>query len=319
MDIVGIDIGGTKCSITLADSAGCFRQKQHFLTTDCKSTLNEIFKKIESILNTREEAHSNIIFGISCGGPLDEPAGLILSPPNLPGWDNININNEITSRFGGKAFLMNDANAGALAEWKFGAAKNCQNVIFLTYGTGMGAGLILNNQLYSGACGMAGEVGHVRLAPTGPVGYGKAGSFEGLCSGGGIAQMGKEAAGKLDGKAPFNKQGIESISAKDIAEAARAGDGTAIEILQYSAKCAGMGLAVLIDILNPDVIVLGSFYSRCRDLLESGILDVVHKEALPQSVKACRIVPSGLGEQIGDYAAISIPIYYSENKHTLKR
>lgn len=122
-DIVGVDIGGTKCGVTLADSAGHFKQQKRFLTTDCRSTLNEIFNAIEFVLNTRDKERDTVVFGISCGGPLDESAGLILSPPNLPGWDKIAINAEITSRFGGKAFLMNDANAGALAEWKFARPK----------------------------------------------------------------------------------------------------------------------------------------------------------------------------------------------------
>lgn len=192
------------------------------------------------------------------------------------------------------------------------AAKDCKNVIFLTYGTGMGAGLILNNQLYEGSCGMAGEVGHIRLAPTGPIGYGKAGSFEGFCSGGGIAQMGRDIAKKHNGKTAFNKHGIENITAKDIANTARAGDRVAVEIMQSSARYAGAALAILIDILNPDIIVLGSFYSRCRDLLESAIREVIQSEALPQSLQVCKIVPSGLGEDIGDYAAIAIAIHYSE-------
>ena len=129
--------------------------------------------------------------GISCGGPLDSKKGIIFSPPNLPGWDNVPITRILSDEFGVETALQNDANACALAEWLMGAERGHSNMIFLTFGTGMGAGLILNGRLYSGTNDLGGEVGHIRLAKTGPVGFGKAGSFEGFCSGGGIAQLAK--------------------------------------------------------------------------------------------------------------------------------
>src|SRR5690606_15592063 len=132
--------------------------------------------------------------GISCGGPLDSRRGVILSPPNLPGWDRIPVVEVFQQAFKVPVALQNDANAGALAEWLWGAGRGSHNMIFLTFGTGMGAGLILNGQLYSGTNDLAGEVGHIRLAPDGPVGYGKAGSFEGFCSGGGIKQLATDRA-----------------------------------------------------------------------------------------------------------------------------
>lgn len=127
--------------------------------------------------------------GISCGGPLDSKTGVILSPPNLPGWDHIEITRHFTETLGVPARLINDANASALAEWKYGAGVGTQNMIFLTFGTGLGAGLVLNGALFEGTNGMAGEIGHMRLAAFGPSGYGKCGSFEGFCSGAGIAEL----------------------------------------------------------------------------------------------------------------------------------
>lgn len=135
--------------------------------------------------------------GISCGGPLDSRRGVILSPPNLPGWDEVPVKAYFERETGAPAMLRNDADACAVAEWRYGAGRGCRNMVFLTFGTGFGAGLILNGALYSGSCDMAGEIGHIR-APGDPayrpVGYGKSGSFEGYCSGGGIAELGRAIA-----------------------------------------------------------------------------------------------------------------------------
>jgi glucokinase len=171
--IIGLDIGGTKCAVALADDDGVPRQIARIPTGAPGRTLDALFTAIE-----QAGPGDAPVFGVSCGSPLDARTGVILSPPNLPGWDDVPIVPQLVARFGGEAHLMNDANAGALAEWMHGAAKGCRDVVFLTFGTGMGAGLILGGHLYEGASGDAGEVGHMRLAEDGPVGYGKAGSFE---------------------------------------------------------------------------------------------------------------------------------------------
>jgi len=221
---------------------------------------------------------------------LDSKNGIILSPPNLPGWEEVHITDILQAEFGVPVFLQNDANACALAEWKFGAGKGCRNMIFLTFGTGMGAGLILDGKLYSGTTDMAGEIGHVRLADTGHVGYGKKGSFEGLCSGGGIAQYGYG-------------------SAKEVAEKAAQGDLRAIEIYKEVGRNLGKGLSILIDILNPERIVIGSIFQRCGNLMEAEMSEVIRTESLYHSVKCCEIVPAQLGDSLGDIAAVSIAIY----------
>lgn len=157
---IGIDIGGTKCAVLKGVGTDII-YREAFETMDCKSTLEKIFSMIENLGDDYEA------IGISCGGPLDEKKGIIQSPPNLPGWDNIEICKMLKERFNKPAFLLNDANACALAEWKYGAGKGSENMAFLTFGTGLGAGLVLNGRLYSGSNGNAGEVGHIRLAKTG--------------------------------------------------------------------------------------------------------------------------------------------------------
>ena len=234
-----------------------------------------------------------------------------MSPPNLPGWDDIHIVDMLKEEFGVPVFLQNDADACALAEWKFGAGQGTKNMIFCTFGTGLGAGLILNGNLYTGTCDMAGEVGHMRLAEYGPVGYGKAGSFEGFCSGGGIAQIGMSVARELlqQGKKPSfceTLDELDNITAKKIAECAKAGDEDAKEVYRICGKMLGKGLAVLVDILNPERIVLGSVFARSSELLVEEMYKVLRRECLTRALEVCEIVPAGLGESLGDKAALSV-------------
>lgn len=303
MNIIGIDIGGTKCAVISADENCNLNKINRFPTTDVKETLERIIDGVAEL-----KPGKNPLVGISCGGPLDSVKGIIQSPPNLPGWDDIPIVKILTDRFGGQAYLMNDANAGALAEWQFGAARGYRNVLFLTHGTGMGAGIILDGRLYEGTTGDAGEVGHMRLDEDGPVGYGKAGSFEGFCSGGGIARL-AESRGYDSSK--FEIEG--EITTRDIVIAAENGDQEALEILALSGEYLGKGLSTLIDILNPEIIVLGSIYARAGKFLKSAMMDVLRKETLIRSLEACKIVPIGLGEDIGNYAAIAVAVYRAKN------
>lgn len=281
-EYIGIDIGGTKCAVVRGNEAGQILEKKRFLTTDRDETLQTLFQHVETMMTARTRA-----VGVSCGGPLDAGRGLILGPPNLPGWDRVAITEMLTARFQIPAFLQNDADACAMAEWKFGAGKGTRNMIFLTFGTGLGAGLILDGRLYRGACGMDGEVGHVRLFDGGHVGYQKAGSFEGYCSGGGIAQYGLGTAEELA------KKGAD-------------GDEAALRIWEATGANLGRLLALLQDILNPEMIVIGSIYARAGHLMEPAMRRILEQEALAPNRTVCRIVPAALGEQLGDVAALSV-------------
>jgi glucokinase len=248
--------------------------------------------------------------GISCGGPLDSHKGVILSPPNLPGWDEIAIVDFFEGHYHVPVYLQNDANACALAEWRMGAGRGTQNMVFLTFGTGLGAGLILNGQLYAGTNSNAGELGHIRLGDYGPVGYGKSGSFEGFCSGGGIAQLARlmvmEKFQLGETVSWCSREQINEITAQQVAEAAFQGDELAKKIYQISATYLGKGLAIVIDLLNPDMIVIGSIYTRANQLMEKYVREVLEKEALSQAYAVCQIKPAVLEENIGDYAALSV-------------
>ena len=300
---IGIDIGGTKCAVVLGDEKQIY-QKIKFPTTNCEETL-------ENIIRSVKEIGAGDAIGISCGGPLDITQGWILSPPNLPDWHRVPILEILSQKFNVPAYLCNDANACALAEWKYGAGQGTKNMVFLTFGTGLGAGLILNGRLYNGTNGMAGEVGHIRLCEHGPVGYGKAGSFEGFCSGNGIAQIGRELAMEqlqVGKTLPYcqHMSDLEKIDAKLLADYADQGEPIAIESYRICGEMLGRGLAIIVDILNPEVIVIGSIFQRSEELLREHMERHLNRESLRLSNSVCRVVPAQLGDLIGDYAALSV-------------
>lgn len=311
--ILGVDIGGTKTAIIYAQEKNGVEIKDRisFQTVRVWDTIDKIIQSLQEIIERNNLNITDISgIGVSCGGPLNSEKGIIMSPPNLPGWDNIHIVDILKEHFNVPCAIQNDANACALAEWKYGAGMGTKNMIFMTFGTGLGAGLILNGALYTGANDNAGEIGHIRLSEFGPVGYGKQGSFEGFASGGGIAQLAKaklEEYFQRGKKVEWcDKDTLDNVNACTVAEQAHKGDKLASEIIELSARYLGKGLAVLIDILNPERIVIGSIYARNVDLFYPTVEKVLQKEALDLAFNACKICPAQLGEQIGDYAAISI-------------
>ena len=318
MLLLGFDIGGTKCAVTLAEAEGeeiRFLLRREIAT---KGTPQAVFERLfacaeEGAAACGADLRAVAAAGISCGGPLDAARGVILSPPNLPGWDEVPAAELVAERFGVPVRLMNDADACALAEWQRGAGRGTRNFAFLTFGTGLGAGLILGGRLYEGASSGAGELGHIRLCEEGPAGYGKRGSFEGFCSGGGIARSARGVAEELvqrGERIPFSPDGsMEAITAKSVAEAAAAGEPYAAEIYRAAGRRLGQGLAILIDLLNPEAIALGGVFMRSEGLLRPSMEEVLRRECLPRSLAAVRIVPAALGERIGDYGAVTAALF----------
>ena len=316
---IGVNIGGTKCSISLGKiEQGRIKLIESQTLPTVKNRplemIDNFCSKIADICSLSGLKISDIAsVGISCGGPLDSVKGVVQSPPNLPGWDNIEIVDIIRRNLGLPAYIQNDANACALAEWLYGAGVGFKNLVFLTFGTGLGAGIILDGRLYSGTNDNAGELGHFRLDNFGPVGYAKCGSFEGFCSGSGIAQLAKLKAAELFQSGTScaycrNIDDIEKISAETDAEAANLGDETAKDVYRISGEYLGRGLSIVIDLLNPEVIVIGSIFARSEALLRPSMEAAIKREALVQSARVCKIVPAKLGEDIGDYAALSVAV-----------
>ena len=328
-EIIGIDIGGTKCAVSLGKFEAPNREdclsgqnrstkenltvldKRDFKTADYSAPQEALQKFVEEI-GRLSEGRKIVGIGISCGGPLDSGRGVILSPPNLPGWDTIPICASLEELFHVPVAISNDANACAIAEWRFGAGRGTENFIYLTCGTGIGAGLILGGRLYSGRQGMAGELGHWRMQENGPVGYGKEGSLEGFFSGGGIARFSKmrllelKQCGENIESLDDYVNGKRELTAREVFRLAKEKESYCMSIIEEAGTMLGHGIAMLIDLLNPEVIVGGSIFTRNYDLLYPIIKKVVESEALPQSAIGCRILPSELGENIGDIAALAV-------------
>jgi glucokinase len=321
--ILGFDIGGTKCAVSIGKGtlepgreAIDVIDRVFFPTAECKTpeeTVDRACREMKMLIEKYGENNIESV-GISCGGPLDGKKGMVLSPPNLPGWDEFPVVRLVEEKTGIKAKLSNDADACALAEWKFGAGKGCKNMVFLTFGTGFGAGLILNGALYTGANNMAGEIGHIRLERFGPVGYGKSGSAEGFCSGGGIARLAQSMAlerFQKGEKVSFCEglDRLDEITAKSVAMAAFEGDELALEVYRISGEYLGRSLSILIDLLNPEKIVIGGVFARSKDLLWSYAKKVIEEETLYRSASVCSVVPAALGEKVGDYSALTVALY----------
>ncbi len=318
---LGLDIGGTKCAVLLAtlDNGIRILDKIRF-DTHTELGFNQAYDKlvasIEEILRRNDTATDSVqAIGISCGGPLDSRKGVVLCPPNLPGWENVPLVKMLEEKFGIPSFIQNDANACALVEWKMGAGRGTQDMVFLTFGTGMGGGVISEGRLVRGHTDMGGEVGHLSLTKGGPIGFGKEGSFEGYASGGGIHRQAVALTKQLieAGTPPVwvKEEGLPEIewTAKAMADYARAGDKDAKALWVQVGHMLGEGLALIVDTLNPERIVIGSIFARCEDLLREPMEEILKKEAIPFSLEGLSVVPAQTGEQLGDFASIMVALY----------
>jgi len=294
--IIGLDIGGTKTAVIEGGDDGRILRRLQFVTAPYRG-FNAVFDDIVDGVQTIWESAANppAAISVAIGGPLDVLRGVVHSPPNLPGWDAIPLKKLLADRFALPVYVEHDGNAGALAEWYFGAGKGALSLVFLTMGTGFGAGLILDGRLYRGSSDVAGEVGHVRIAEDGPDCYGKAGSLEGYASGTGIARLAQML---------FPSRWPQPPDMIQLASAARSGDSDALQVFATSSRYFGRGLAMIADTLNPERIVLGGLGMRLMDILVEPALRVFREEALPQAAAACSIVPAALGESIGDIASL---------------
>jgi glucokinase len=312
---IGVDIGGTKTAVVLSSAPPEMLERIEFATLPGhgpERAIELIKQSIHKLIRSSGVERSRLgAIGVSCGGPLDQAAGVIQAPPNLSTWVDVPITAILREEFGLDCRMENDANAGAFAEYRFGAGRGTRHMIFLTMGTGFGAGVIADGRLLSGASGQAGEIGHVRLTASGPVGYNKAGSVEGWVSGGGMAQVACEevevAARNGESTAlarKLHEKGV--LTAKDVADAAQHGDELAERIIRDTGSRLGEALAILVDLFNPERIVIGGLAMRLGESLLAPARLAMQREALPASAVICQIFPAELGERIGDVAAICV-------------
>ncbi len=304
--ILGLDIGGTKTAAVLGDRAGAVvarRQIASPLHLSPEQMIDIVAKMGRDLIeNMPDEAVEAV--GVSIGGPLDSEAGVILGPPHLPGWDEVPLRSLLEARLDLPVFVEHDARTGALAEWRFGSGhlpdgRQIADLIFLTLGTGLGAGIITGGRLLHGRSGRTAEAGHWRIALDGPDMFGKHGSWESYCSGAGIVALARWR---------YPSDFVDTTLAQ-LAALAREGDAKARAIFDESAHMLGQGIALLCDLFVPDVVALGALGVRLGDLLLPGAIAALHLEALPAAAQRCRVVPAALGERIGDVAAVCAALY----------
>lgn len=317
--LLGVDVGGTKTAVVLSLAPPVTLGRVEFATQPelgPQHALDRIIAAGRSLLTEHGFQQQPVAaIGVSCGSPLDRVRGIVQAPPNLPTWVDVPICAFLAQAFRAPCRLENDANAGAVAEHRFGAGQGVDHMVFLTLGTGLGAGIIAAGRLYLGANGDAGEIGHVRLSPSGPVGYHKAGSIEGWSSGGGIAQLAERMVAQAARRGRVSVLQAElagGLTARAVGRAAEAGDAVALSILRRSGERLGEALAMLVDVLNPQRIVLGGLAWRMGENLMAPMRRVLAREALPQTLAACAIVPAALGEQIGDVSALCVAMGLEE-------
>jgi glucokinase len=311
----GVDIGGTKTAVVVSADPPHVLNRIEFPTLPANGperAIEQIKLALRTMLFESGDDASLAGIGVSCGNPQDSKRGIIQAPPNLPTWIDVPIVKILQGEFGCPAHLENDANAGALAEHRFGAGRGARNIVFLTMGTGFGAGVILDGRVYQGTNGYAGEIGHVRLTPDGPVGYHKRGSAEGWVSGGGLAQWAateiKRARAAGESSLLLDVPADQPVTARDVGLAAEKDDAFACRIVTQLGEKLGHALAILVDILNPERIVIGGLAMRLGDRLLEPARRTLAQEALSQSVAVCQVVPAALGESIGDVAALCIAL-----------
>ena len=301
--IIGLDIGGTKTAVVEGAYDGEILQRIAY-PTEAERPFEETFPRLEStmrqVIATAATAERFVAaISVSIGGPLRISDGHLIDPPHLPGWHNLALKEKLEKTFPAYPVCVeHDGNAGALAEYHFGIGKDrddLKHLVFLTFGTGLGAGFIVNGSVLHGASDTAGEVGHWRLSREGPVGFGKAGSWEGLASGAGLVQMAHaHNATRWPPNTPI----------RSIVEAMLNDDPEALYVATRVGYWMGQGMALLIDALNPQVIALGSLGVVLGERILAPARDAIRQEALPQAVAACEIVPAVLGTGIGDVASL---------------
>ncbi len=298
--LLGLDIGGTKSAAVIGDADGNVFARAAALTPpgDWQAGVALLIQLVRTVCREYQCLPADLAaLGVSCGGPLDSATGTIYAPPNLPAWDSVPLKALLEAEFGLTTTVENDANATALAEHRWGAGQGCADMAFLTMGTGVGAGLILNGQLYRGRRDLAGEIGHTVVWPGGPLCLcGRHGCLETLASGTAIGRMGRERFGEAD------------LTAHDVCARARRGDPVACGIIQDAAYYMGLGLANLLQTLNLERIVLGTLAVHAADLLLEPIRRAAQENCWPRVWEGVSIVPAALGDAAQDKAALAVAL-----------
>ncbi|MFN8580624.1 MAG: ROK family protein [Gemmatimonadaceae bacterium] len=303
--IVGVDLGGTNLVAAAISEDGsktvAFRSTMTRADQGADAVVDRMVSVIdtviaETIAETGAKRSDFAGVGVGAPGPLDRERGVVITTPNL-GWTNFPLRDVIAERVGLEATLDNDANCATLGEWWLGAARGGRNVVGMTIGTGIGGGLILDGQLYHGAADVAGEIGHTTIDITGRrCKCGNYGCLEAYAAGPSIAERAREALGGDSDSLLYSLVGgqLDRLTAAIVYEAARKGDELALDVVRETARFLGAGIANLLNIFNPDVVVIAGGVTQAGDPLFEPLRKEVRKRAFKPAVESCRIVPGSL-------------------------
>lgn len=308
--VVGVDFGGTHLRAALVQEGGQIEEQLKRETRaqlGPQAVLDRVADAVRDVADDVPAGSELLGVGVIAPGPLDPYRGIVLRTPNLEGWDNLPITAELERRLAMPISVGNDANLAALAEYRYGAGHGCDPLIYLTISTGIGSGFIINGQMLLGANGMAGEAGHMQLVADGPVcGCSNRGCVEALASGPNIA---REATVRLTRGLPSSLSEVDgAITAKEVVEAAQAGDHMARDVITRAGQYIGMAVANLVHIFNPQRIVIGGGVSNAGEFLFGPIREVANERVMPGYRGTFDIVAAELGDDVGLLGAAALAL-----------
>jgi len=308
--VLAIDIGGTKLAAGIVDGSGSILARGEVPTLAAEGperVLDRIVRLANDVLGAPGGSADAIQrIGIGCAGPVDRQAGLILNPPNLPGWVRVPLVERIEKALGRPAVLENDANAAALGEFRYGAGKGASSLVYLTVSTGIGGGIILDGKIWHGVKDGAGEVGHMTLLPDGPLcGCGNRGCLEALASGPAIARRAREA---LATERPSRLREAGDFTAADVVRLAQEGDALAAQVWDETVRYLGLGVAAIVTILAPGRVVIGGGVAKAGDFLFAPLRREVRRRVTLVAVESVPILPAALGPDVGILGAAAVAL-----------
>jgi glucokinase len=309
--VLAVDIGGTKILMAAFSPRGKMLASEvcpTLVEKGVKAVLARLSRAIDKFIKENGFKYSGLAaIGFACAGGIDTPRGVVVTPsPNMPDWSNVPLADIIRKKFAVDTFVVNDASAAALGEHRYGVGKGVRNLVLFTLGTGIGGGIIADGKLYLGAVGGAGEMGHMTVDAAGPkCGCGNTGCLEMLASGRAIERdaISRLKRGEKSRLSAIAKGNIEEITAEQVGSAARSGDPLALDVISRAAYYLGIGMVNVVNIFNPEMVVLGGGMAGLGDLLIEPGRRMVKERAFSVSSRAVRILTAHLGNEAGVYGA----------------
>ncbi len=309
---IGVDLGGTKILTALVDGSGRVVHRQRVPTPQegPPAVVEAIAGTVDVVLRNAGVPQREVT-GLCVGapGPLDPRTGVVYEPPNLAGWHDVPLARMLGERLRMPAHVENDANAAALGEWWIGAGRGIHDLVYLVVGTGIGGGIIIDDVLLQGVSGTAGEVGHMTIDVNGPrCGCGRPGHLEAMAAGPAIARMAADAiaAGRQSAVLAMAGGDPARITAQLVDDAAHQGDALARDVLEQAGYYLGVGVANLLNLINPRRVVIGGGVSKAGDLIFAPIRRTVQTLAFEHPARDADVVPAALGDDVGAIGAATV-------------